>query len=203
MQFGSRRLAAVDLSVDISRHRGLGALGAALDRERADRAWGGPAAVRLRRRDAAADAALARAGPGRRDLPHPLPRRPHPRPAGAAEDLRPDRPRGAADDLRAAGLRDLFTMLEPTSAGSASSSSWSSWSPGEAVAPRRLRGPVLRSRPRRARQRLRAGRGRAPGPLRPRGGQAARRRRRPGLRRAAARRGGRGRRAGPVRARPR
>ena len=126
----SRRLAAHGSLGDLPRHRRLGALGAALDRERAGRARRGTADVRLRRRDAAPDAALARAGPGRRDLPHPLPRRPLPRPARAAEDLRPDRPRGAADGLRPARparpLQDAGPADRPHSA---SSSSWSSSSP--------------------------------------------------------------------------
>ena len=73
-----------------------------IDRERAGRARRRTAAVRLRRGDAAADAALARAGPGRRDLLHPLPRRSLSRPAGAAQNLRPDRAREATDGLRAA-----------------------------------------------------------------------------------------------------
>src|ERR1044072_4213352 len=83
----SRSLATDGSFCCISRHRRLGALGAALDRERPDRAWGGAADVRLRRRDAAPAAALFRADPGRRDLPHPLPRRPHPPTPPPAQDV--------------------------------------------------------------------------------------------------------------------
>ena len=62
-----------------------------------------PAALRLRRGHAAPAAALERR-PRRpaRDLPHALPRRPLPRPARDAEDVRAPRPRRAAHDLRAA-----------------------------------------------------------------------------------------------------
>ena len=66
---------------------------------------------RLRRGHAAPAAALLRrARRAARDLPDALPRRPLPRPAGDAEDVRSPGPRGAADRLRARGpqgsLRD-------------------------------------------------------------------------------------------------
>ena len=98
------------------------------------------------------------------------------------------------------GLRDLFAILKPIVGRLHFELELVELGPGEAVAHDELRGPALRGRPRRARQRLRAGRGRAPGPLRPRGRQAPRRARRPGLRRAAARRGGA--RARPARSAP-
>ena len=54
---------------------------------------------------AASAAALGRPAGHRAHLPHPLPRRPLPRPAGNAEDVRAARTRGAAHRLRAARAR--------------------------------------------------------------------------------------------------
>ena len=88
------------------------------------------AALRLRRGDAAPAAALRRrARRPPRGLPHALPRRPLPRPARDAEDVRAPRPRAAADDLRAAGPRrahrlaaaDLRQAHVPVRRGRASS----------------------------------------------------------------------------------
>ena len=71
-----------------------------------DPARGRAPALRLRRGHAAPAAPLERR-PRRsaRGLPHPLPRRPLPRAAGDAEDVRAPRPRGADHDLRAARAR--------------------------------------------------------------------------------------------------
>ena len=68
------------------------------------------AALRLRRGHAApAPALVVGLVDLARDLPHPLPCRPLPRPAGDAEDVRAARPRGPAHALRAAaGSRDLL-----------------------------------------------------------------------------------------------
>ena len=87
----------------LPRHRRLGADRAPL----ADRADGAPrrrpAADRLRRGDTAPAHALEhRPGRAAGGLPHALPRRPLPRPAGDAEDVRAPRPRAADHDLRAA-----------------------------------------------------------------------------------------------------
>ena len=62
------------------------------------------------------------------------------------------------------GLRDLFKIARAAHRPHRlRASTWSSSSPGEAVAPRRRRGAGLRGRAQRACQRLRAGRGGAPG----------------------------------------
>ena len=71
------------------------------------------AAVRLRRGHAAPARALGRAGRARGGVPHPLPRRPRPRPARDAEDVQPPRPRDAADRLRAAGPEAPVLALRP------------------------------------------------------------------------------------------
>ena len=77
-------------------------------------------ALRLRRGDAAADAALeCRARRPARGLPHPLPRRPLPRAARDAEDVRAPRARRADHDLRAAGA---FANCSARCAGSSASS---------------------------------------------------------------------------------
>ena len=89
---GSRPM---DLSVAFLGTGGAVPVGAAQYRERARRARRRTAAVRLRGGDAAADAALARPRPGRRDLLHPLPRRSLPRPARPAQNVRPDRARSS------------------------------------------------------------------------------------------------------------
>ena len=152
-------------------HRRIGADRAAGDRLRARAGGRRSAPLRLRRGRAAPDAALHRARPGRRDLHHPLPRRPLPRAPRPAQDLRPQRPRTSrcASSARPGSielftaLRRIFGRARPTR------SSWSSSSPGEAVrhdgyevrpfeVDHRMRG-----------LRLRARRGRAPRPLRPRG----------------------------------
>ena len=100
------------------------------------------------------------------------------------------------------GLRDLFAILKPIVGRLDFELELVELAPGDAVAHDGLRDPALRGRPRRPRQRLRAGRGRAPRPLRRRGGEAPRRAGRPGLRGAAARGGGRrARRAGAPRGR--
>src|SRR5262245_52944466 len=66
-------------------------------------ARGGPAALRLRGRDAAPAPALRRRPPrAARDLPHALPRRPLPRTPGNAEDVLVARTGAPAHDLRAA-----------------------------------------------------------------------------------------------------
>ena len=133
------------------------------------------AAVRLRRGVAAPDAALDRPGPGGRDLRHPLPRRPLPRPPRAAQDLRPrrarapaagDRParpgravRGPAADLRPARYEVELVELDRARPCS-----------------RRLRGARVRGRAPDDGLRLRAGRGPAARALRPRGRRAPGRR---------------------------
>ena len=91
------------------RHRVPRHVGQCADRtaraKRPSRAAGRRApALRLRRGHAAPAPALdGRARRSARDLPHALPRRPLPRPAGDAEDVRAPRPRRAAHRLRAAG----------------------------------------------------------------------------------------------------
>ena len=145
-----------------------------------------PAALRLRRGHAAPAAALDRR-PRRpaRDLPHALPRRPLPRPARDAEDVRAPRPRRAAHDLRAARparpVRRPAPHLRPAALPR---SSWSSCAPGETLERDDYKLLVFPVDARRARRRLRARRGRAARPLRRRDGRRARRAERPGARRS-------------------
>ena len=86
----------------VHRHRRLGSDRAARPAVHARAARRRPAAVRLRRGHAAPAPALDRPAGPRGDLPDPFPRRPLPRAAGDAEDVRPARARGAAHDLRPA-----------------------------------------------------------------------------------------------------
>ena len=181
-------------------NRWLRSLRPAEHRGRARAARRRPDALRLRRGYAAADAAVGRADPRRRHLHHPPARRPLPGAAGPAEELRDARPDRAPDDSRTARpdradgcsaprrrpplLPDRADRAERRRAGRA----------------RRLRDRALRGRAPGGRERLRAGRGHAPRPVRSRSRRRARRRRGPRLRRAPARRGcGRGRGAGTPR----
>ena len=156
------------------------------------RAGGCARAGRLRRGRPAPDDQLDRARPGRRHLHHPLPRGPLPRPARAAQDVRPAgasgapadrRPRGPARALRA--LRRIFGRLRyevelvELAAGG-----------GDRA--RRIRDARLRRRAPDEGARLRVRRAGAAGPLRRRCRPRARHRRRPRLRPAAAWRDDRG-----------
>ena len=89
------------------------------------------------------------------------------------------------------GLRDLFKTLGRLIGRLGFKLDLVELEPGDGVPDRGRRGARLPGRAQRARLRLRADRGGASRPLRPRGGAAARCPRRPGLRRPAARRGGR------------
>ena len=138
------------------------------------RRWGAPP-VRLRGGHAAADAAVDRARPGRRDLPHALPRRSLPRPARPAQDLRPERPAGAASHPRPPGPPRPVRGAAPDHRPGPLPARARRDRRGRPDSPRHLRDPPVRRRAPRAGIRLRARRGRASGPIRPGRGRAARR----------------------------
>ena len=165
--------------------------------------WRRAAAVRLRRGHAAPAAALG--GRARRPaggLPHALPRRPLPRPAGDAEDVRAARPRGAAHDLRPAGPRRRSSARCAGSSGRLTyESTLVELRPGDRLPRDGYALDVFPVAARRHRRRLRARRGRAARPVRRRRRPTRSASRRAGARRAAARRGGHARRRPRRRAR--
>ena len=138
----------------------------------------------------------ARADRPPRGLPHPLPRRPLPRAAGDAEDVRPPRPRRADHDLRAARparpVRVADADLRPAHLPRTSSRSSSPGRPSTAATTASSPTPSAR----RLVDRLRARRGRPPGAVRRRDRRPARRPVRPGARRPPARRARHARRTG-------
>ena len=151
-----------------------------------------PDPVRLRRGDAAPAHPLRRPGGHRRRLRHPPARRPLARPAGDDQVLRAARPRPADDGLRPAG--------DPRGDGRAAVRARAGALRAEGRRARSLRGGRARRLhrhrdpgppPHQPRLRLRARRARPAGALRRRAGHGARRRVRPRLRPAAARRDGR------------
>ena len=173
----------------LPRHRGLGAHRAPRDGLPAGARGRRPPAVRLRRGLAAPDAALDRARGGGRDLPDPLPRRPLPR--GARACSRPMTSRAASARCGSSarpGSRELFKALGRIVGRLSYEVELVELDEGEAVRHDGYEVRSLRGRPSGARLRLRAGRGRAAGALRPGARRAARGRARPRLRQAPGRR---------------
>ena len=169
----------MDLSVLFLGHGRLDADRAACAREPADPARRRPPPDRLRRGHAAPAAALGRPARHRARLPDPLPRRPLPRAARDDEDVRAARPRACRS--RSTGRAACGADVRPAPRSTASSATrcgCAELAPSEAVELDGYRiGAYAVVAPDRG-ARLRAGRGRAPGPLRPGAGARARRRRR-------------------------
>ena len=136
-----------------------------------------------------------------RDLPHALPRRPLPRPARDAEDVRAARPRGAAHVYGPPGLRDLFGDARRIVGRLTYPLELVELRAGRRARARRVRAARLPGRARRAGGRLRARRGGAARALRRRDRRRARRAVRARAGGAAARRAGHARRR-PDRSRP-
>ena len=129
-----------------------------------------------------------------RDLPHPLPRRPLPRAARDAEDVRAARARGAAHDLRSAGAPRPVRRARAGSSASSPTRRARRAAAGRRRSSATATAARLSGRPRRVRRRLRARRGGAARPLRRRDGRRARRPAGAGARRPPARRDGHARR---------
>ena len=113
---------------------------------------------------------LDRPGPGRRDLHHPLPRRPLPRPARAAQDLRPAWSREAPLRIDGPpGLHGLFDALRRIFGRISLRGRAGRARAGGGDRARRLRDARVRGRAPDDGARLRVVEAERPGPLRPRG----------------------------------
>ena len=142
------------------------------------RTWCAVAATapdRLRRGHPAPAVALGgRAGRRRRDPDHPLPCRPLPRPARDAEDVRPARARGAAAPVRPGrAARADRRPWQRCSDGCPTSSSSPSCAPATSLPATATASSRFATDHAIQSTRLRAGRGRAAGTLRPRRGPPA------------------------------
>src|SRR5581483_4954693 len=179
----------------LPRHRGLDADRAARAGGRARAARRRAAAFRLRRGDAAPVAAFGGRPPRPAgDLLHALPRRPHARTAGAAEDVRAARAgRDAAHAVRAGRPARAVQALPAVRRATAVSRRARRARAGGDGRARRVRDRAVRRRARPRGARLRARRAGAAGTLRRRGGRRARGSARPRAREAPGRRARRGR----------
>ena len=141
-----------------------------------------------RRHPAPADALGRRPARPRADLPHPLPRRPLPRPAGDAEDVPAATARAAADGLRAARAPRSLRRAAPGLRQALVPAGARRGADGRGARPRRLPDPRLPRASRGLGGRLRTRRARPAGALRQRHRGRARDPDRARARRLAARR---------------
>ena len=150
-----------------------------------------PAADRLRRGHAAAAHALCRAGRARGAVHHPLPRRSRARAAGDAEDLRAAPARASADGVRAARPRTPVPDPRARDRPADVPLELEELEPNDQLERDGYRIAAFGVDHGGGGARLRAGRGAAPGRVRPRAGARAGRHARPRLRPPPGRRGGR------------